>query len=188
MVAAEYSNKDQIVDILSRSFNDNKSINYIIRQGTRRLESIKGLMAYSFEMCKAFGQVFLTEDKKGCALILLPEQKKVNLRSILWDVKLISCCIGVSNLKRVIQREGKIKSLQPVGKLCYLWFIGVQPEEQNKGIGGALLTEVIHHAEQQNRTLCLETSTEKNLPWYQKFGFKIYNELDLGYRLYFLKK
>jgi hypothetical protein len=24
--------------------------------------------------------------------------------------------------------------------------------------------------------------------WYKKFGFKIYNELDLGYKLFFLKK
>lgn len=188
MVVAEYLDKNHIVDILSRSFSDNKSVNYIIKQDERRQNRIKYLMEYSFDVCKEFGEVFLSDDKKGCALILLPEKKKTNLKSILFDARLIFSCIGFSNVKKAAQREGKIKSLQPSDPLYYLWFIGVQPEEQNKGIGGALLTQIIHDAEQQNRTLCLETSTEKNLPWYKKFGFKIYNELDIGYRLYFLKR
>ena len=71
--------------------------------------------------------------------------------------------------------------------MYYLWFIGVDPKEQNKGTGSTLLKDVIHQASLKNRSVYLETSTSKNIPWYEKFGFKIYNELDLGYRLYFLK-
>lgn len=34
----------------------------------------------------------------------------------------------------------------------------------------------------------LETSMPENLPWYERFGFRIYDRLELGYTLYFLKK
>jgi ribosomal protein S18 acetylase RimI-like enzyme len=72
--------------------------------------------------------------------------------------------------------------------MYYLWFIGVDPKHQNSGIGTTLLNEVIKDSESKNRSIYLETSTMKNLPWYKKFGFDVYNELDLSYKLFFLKK
>lgn len=188
MMAANYNDKPIVVDILAKSFNDNKSVNYIVKQDSKREQRLKMLMEYSFDVCHLFGDVFLTENKKACALILLPDKKKTNLKSILLDLKLIFSCTGLSNVKKAMDREAKIKKLQPKEPMYYLWFIGVDPAEQNKGIGSKLLTEVINEGGTKQRTICLETSTVKNIPWYEKFGFKIYNELDLGYKLFFLKK
>ena len=188
MIRADYKDKEFIVDILTSSFADNKSVNYIIKQDSKRMERIRNLMDYSFEVCYMFGDVFLSDNRKGCALIVIPEKKKSTLKSILLDVKLILKSTGLSNVKRAMDREGKIKKLQPQEPTYYLWFIGVDPKEQNKGTGSTLLREVIKQGELKNRPVTLETSTLKNIPWYEKFGFKVYNELDLGYRLYFLKK
>jgi hypothetical protein len=188
MIRAEYNDRSRVVDILTTSFDDNKSVNYIIKQDNKRVNRIKKLIEYSFDMCYYFGDVFLTDDKKGCALILLPDKKKTNLKSILLDIKLIISCLGLSNIKKAMERETKINKLQPEGLKYYLWFIGVDPNEQNKGIGSALLNEVIKEGLSKQRPIYLETSTLKNIPWYEKFGFKIYNKLDLSYRLFFMKK
>ena len=185
---AEYKDKGLIADILTKSFNDNKSVNYIVKQDGKREQRLRSLMEYSFDICYLFGDVFLSDDKKGCALIVLPDKKKSNLKSILLDLKLIFNCTGLSNVSKAMDREAKIKKLQPKELLYYLWFIGVNPADQNKGIGSNLLSEVIDEGMSKQRTICLETSTVKNLPWYEKFGFKIYNELDLSYKLFFLKK
>ena len=48
MVKAIYSDKPLVVDILSKSFNDNKSINYIVKQDGKREERLRKLMEYSF--------------------------------------------------------------------------------------------------------------------------------------------
>jgi hypothetical protein len=188
MIRAEYKDRGDIVNILINSFDDNKSINYIIKQDKKRLQRLKKLMEYSFEVCYLFGDVFLTDDKKGCALILLPDKKRTNFKSILLDVKLIITCTGLANLAKAMTRESKIKKLHPKELMYYIWFIGVDSNEQNKGIGTDLLKELIEQGLSLNRSVYLETSTLKNIPWYKKFGFKIYNELDLGYRLYFMKK
>jgi len=135
-----------------------------------------------------FGDVLLSDDKSGCALIVLPDKKKTSLKSILLDLKLIFSCIGLSNVKKAMDRESKIKKFHPHEPFYYLWFIGVDPEKQNIGTGNTLLNDVIKQANLKNRSVYLETSTLRNIPWYEKFGFKIYNELDLGYQLYFLKK
>ncbi len=188
MIKARYQDKEIVTDILAQSFDDNQSVNYITKQDKKRAMRIRKLMAYSFEVCYLFGNVFLTENKKACALILYPDKKKTTLRSILLDIQLIFSCIGIENLKKALARETRIKQLQPKGMLCYLWFIGVKPECQNRGIGSNLLNNILKESEKKKRPVYLETSTLKNLPWYNKFGFTIYNELDLSYRLFFLKK
>jgi ribosomal protein S18 acetylase RimI-like enzyme len=184
---AEYTDKSLVVGILSQSFDDNKSVNYLLPQDGQRDQRLRKFMEYSFDVCHLFGDVFLSDDRKGCTLILLPDKKKTNLKSTLLDLKFIFQSIGLSNVKKAISRESEIKKHHPKEPLYYLWFIGVDENEQNKGIGSKLLSEVVEEGRKQNRTVCLETSTVKNLPWYQKFGFEIYKELDFGYKLYCMK-
>lgn len=72
--------------------------------------------------------------------------------------------------------------------MAYLWFIGVNYLFQHAGTGSNLLNEVIEFAQQKDLPVFLETSTNENLPWYNRFGFQIYSELELGYKLFFLKR
>ena len=188
MIRAQYEDKPLVVEILSNSFEDNKSVNYVINQDRSRKRRICRLMEYSFDYCNMFGDVFLSDDRNSCALAVLPDKKKASLRSILLDIKLALTCIGLPNLKKAMDREARIKAVHPGDLMYYLWFIGVRPEVQNKGIGSSLLTEMITQSNAMKRPLYLETSTLRNLPWYKKFGFKVHNELDFGYKLFCLKR
>ena len=188
MKRAEYKDKERIVDILAASFDDNKSVNYIVKQDKKRSERMRKLMEYSFDVCYLFGDIFLSEDKKGCALIVMPDKKKTTFKSILLDAKLALSVIGLSNIKKAMNRESTINKLHPKQPFYYLWFIGVDPSEQNKGIGSKLLIDVINEAKTKGRPIYLETSTLKNIPWYEKFGFSVYNKLDFGYELFCMKR
>lgn len=186
MIKSTNNNKPLILDILTKSFDTNQSVNYIIKKDGKRNKRIHALMDYSFEICKRFGKVFLSEDKYACALIVYPDKKKTTIMSILLDLKLILKCVGFQNLKKTLRRESLIKKVQPKEKMTYLWFISVSPEKQGHGIGGKMLLEILESSKMENRPVYLETSTLSNLPWYKKFGFKIYHEDDIGYKLYFL--
>jgi GNAT superfamily N-acetyltransferase len=188
MIKADNVDKKLVIELLSRAFDDNQSVNYIVRNDDKRTERIAALMDYSFEMCSLFGEVWLSDDRKACALILYPQDKKTTLSAILLNIKLIFKAIGISGIKNALDRESKIKSKQSKEPMTYLWFIGVEPTEQGKGIGSKLLQEVITHAETRQLPVYLETSTVKNLPWYESHGFKTYEQLDLTYTLYFLKR
>lgn len=187
MIKANNKDRKLIVELLTQSFKDNQSVNYVIRQDMRRLQRIRALMHYSVEVCSLFGDVWITENKKACALILYPHLKKNTLQSVWLDVNLILRAIGVGGINKVIKRENLIKAKQVKGQMAYLWFIGVNPLYQHSGIGSLLLKEVLADAEKKRLPVYLETSTEKNLPWYQRFGFKIYDKLVLTYVLHFLK-
>jgi ribosomal protein S18 acetylase RimI-like enzyme len=188
MIKAKYSDKKLIINILSSAFDTNQSVNYIIPQDKSRARRIRTLMEYSFDICYSFGEIYLSDDKKACALILLPEKKKITWKSILWDARLAFTCVSLPLVGRVLDRESKIKRFHPDKPFYYLWFLGVDSQEQHKGIGTKLLKEVIEVANAQNRPIYLETSTLKNIPWYEKFGFKVFNELYLTYKIHFLKR
>jgi hypothetical protein len=187
MIKATSADKQLIVKILTDSFRDNQSVNFIIQQDKRKAARIKALMEYSFEICLLFGEVYLSDDKNGCVLIIYPDKKRTTRRSIYLDIRLVIRCLGIKNLLKTISREATIVKQHPNELMYYLWFIGVGTNQQQQGIGSNLLQEIINESTKQNRMICLETSTLKNIPWYQRFGFKIYKEIDLGYKLFFLR-
>lgn len=184
MKRAKYSDKKLVADILCKSFDDNKSVNYIIKQDKKRALRIKKLMEYSFSVCYLYGDVFLSDSRDACVLLLYPEKKKSTIKSLLLDIGLIFSSLGFFNLFKAMQREAVIKKVYPATAIYYLWFIGVEPSQQSKGVGSKLLDEVIDKAHSEKRTICLETSALKNIPWYERHGFTIYKELDFGYKLY----
>lgn len=188
MTQATKKDRSRVIEILSGSFDSNQSVNYIIPQDAKRAKRFRALMEYSFDVCSLSGDVFLSEDRSACALVLYPDQKRTTLRSLLLDLRLIINCIGLSHLKKALAREDAIKKLRVKDARYYLWFIGVAKEQQGQGLGSKLMQELIEHSRQQNLDIYLETSTPENLPWYQNMGFGIYQELDLGYRLFFLKR
>ena len=188
MIKATSQDKSLVVRLLAESFQENKSVNYIVRQDDGKFNRIRALMDYSFEMCFQFGEVWLSEDDKACALILFPHQKRTTIRSIWLDIKLVFSAIGLSGLSKALDREGKIKAKQPKIDMAYLWFIGVDPVFHHEGIGSKLIKEIISESDAKQLPIYLETSTVKNLPWYKALGFQIYNQLELNYTLFFLKR
>lgn len=186
MNIATKADKEHVIEILSASFDDNMSINYVVKQGPGRELRIKYLMSYSFDVCLEKGIIYLSNDKTACAMILLPEKKGNILKTLIRDVKLGVHCIGMLNVVKVLKREKYLKKYHPGEPFYYLWFIGVHPNFQNRGVGSAFFNEVLDLCDSKARPIYLETSVLLNLPWYEKYGFGIFKELRLGYKLYLM--
>jgi ribosomal protein S18 acetylase RimI-like enzyme len=188
MRKAELKDIQLVTHILSQAFSENMSVNYVVKQDRNRLTRIEKLMQYSFTTCIDFGEVWISENEEGCALLLYPDKIKTTFKSLLRDIKLAVAVIGLERLPLVLRRESWIKKNHPAGAFCHLWFIGVNPGYQKKGCGGDLLKHVIHRAEIKNRPIYLETSVDLNLPWYQRFGFDVFHTIELSYKLYLLRR
>ncbi len=129
MQKATAIDKALIVEILTKAFDDNKSVNYIVKQDERRIERIRELSSYSFEMCLRFGEIFISEDRAACALILFSDKKQTTAGSVTRDLRLIIKAMGLSNLTRALKREKAINSIHPPGLLYHIWYIGVEPQQ-----------------------------------------------------------
>jgi N-acetylglutamate synthase-like GNAT family acetyltransferase len=79
------------------------------------------------------------------------------------------------------------KKLHPKS-LLYLWFIGVIPEYQGKGIGSVLLKEISELCTKRKMPIYLETAMEENIPFYQRLNFQLYKILKVPYTLFLFRK
>ena len=188
MIKAKSSDKKLVCELLMSSFADNPSVNFIISGNLRRKARLAALMNYSFDQCMRFGEVWLSDDKEGCALLLFPQKKRTSIVTFFLDLKFIVCTVGLRQLPKVLRRERLLDLKRPKHDMAYLWFIGVERGSQHNGVGSRLLSQVLAQCQLLDLPVLLETSVPGNLPWYGSFGFRIYDELDLGYRLYFLAK
>ncbi|GAA4803296.1 hypothetical protein GCM10023231_35360 [Olivibacter ginsenosidimutans] len=187
VIPATTEDKALVIKILADAFQENKSVNYLVKQDRKRQQRLEYLMDYSFDLCWRFGKVFLNKDKTAVALLLYPDQKRVDLKTLLLDLKLVLRTIGLRKVKKALHREARIKAQYPSKEICYLWFIGVESKARQKGKGSEMLRLVIEEAKKQDKSIYLETSTRKNILWYERHGFHIFKTLDFGYSLYLLK-
>jgi ribosomal protein S18 acetylase RimI-like enzyme len=188
MRRAEETDRALVVDILAKSFCDNKSVNDVVKQDRHRDRRIKALMEYSFDLCLSFGEIWIGAENKGCALILFPQRKRTTLRSMLLDLKVATRAIGLSRVVAIARREEAIKRHHPQEDIAYLWFIGVDPKSRRQGIGSSLLQHIIQRAQTTRKSIYLETSAVKNVVWYKGFGFELFETLEFSYTLFLLRR
>lgn len=178
------SEKQIIIDILHKSFMENMSVNFVVKQDKKREARIKKLMEYSYFQGIEYGEIYISKDQNACAIVLDPARKKTTLKSVIWDLKLVFGCMGIFNVSKVLKREGEIKKNHPTFPFLHLWYIGVNPEVQGKAKGTELMGRIIHDAKMRNLPIYLETSNPKNFPFYEKLGFNLISEMsNLGYTL-----
>ncbi len=61
----------------------------------------------------------------------------------------------------------------------YLATLGTEPDAQGRGLGTAVLTPVLEECDRHGIAAYLESSKERNLDYYARFGFRVTRELRL---------
>lgn len=62
----------------------------------------------------------------------------------------------------------------------YLPMIGIDPVQQGRGIGSALLAHALAAVDRDHAVAYLESSNPKNVPLYERHGFKVIGEVQAG--------
>ncbi|MDB5245985.1 MAG: family N-acetyltransferase [Segetibacter sp.] len=192
MIKAGKIHKQVAIDILSECFESNKTVNYIIKQDSRRKERIRDLIDYSFDACINCGQTYFTDDFSGVIICSMSDDKLPILEEALLTAQFVLKVTGIEGIGKALKREQYIQQFHPdESEFLYIWFIGLKKTEQGKGVGSQLLQEIINKSNEQKVPVYVETSSERILNFYKKFGFEVYHVADeevFGYKLYFLRR
>ncbi len=68
----------------------------------------------------------------------------------------------------------------PEEPLWYLPLIGVEPNPQGRGIGGALMRHAVARCDQDEALAYLESSNPRNISLYERHGFEGMGEIQVG--------
>jgi GNAT superfamily N-acetyltransferase len=57
--------------------------------------------------------------------------------------------------------------------------LGTDPAAQGQGVGAALLAPILARCDAEGIPAYLESSKDRNVPYYQRFGFEVTGEIQL---------
>lgn len=87
--------------------------------------------------------------------------------------------IGWDGLRRIPAMTAT-ERLHPPEPHWYLALLGTDPSQQGRGLGSAAIAPVLARADRDGVGCWLESSKEKNVPFYRRHGFEVVDTHDLG--------
>ena len=74
----------------------------------------------------------------------------------------------------------QIDRSHPQQPYWYLGILGIKPSQQSKGYGSALVKQILDRCDRHSQLAYLESSNSANLPFYQRHGFEVIDEIQTG--------
>lgn len=187
MIKARLKDKERVIEILSKAFEQNPGVNELIKQDHKKTLRINCFMRYIYQICFLFGKILISDDGMACALVLYPDRMKFSLRVIGWNLNLMCSVLGFEAALKILRQEALIKRQYPRDSY-YIWFIGVDDTYKNMGIGSDLMEELIADADRRRRPMFLETAASGQLNWFKKMGFELSSESEAVWGHYSLRR
>ena len=159
--------------------DDDPVISHIFRNDARREA---GLRAYFGTQMRSdympFGGCYTTEGYTGSA-VWAPAGKplRTGLGGLLTMLPVLPYV--AANLRTTLRLLTLVEAKHPHEPHWYLATLGTAVEQQGKGVGGALLRPVLEHCDAEGLPCYLESSKERNLPFYRRHGFEVVEEVPL---------
>jgi GNAT superfamily N-acetyltransferase len=164
---------------LARAFDDDPVMQHLFPPGTRsRASRVARFMALGTKAAIGDGTAYTTAGLTGGAIWHEPGRWKVPVRETLRDIpeamRVLGrrAPVGMATLRAIETRH-------PTEPHWYLGILGTEPAEQGKGIGGALMAPVLERCDTEGLPAYLESSKERNVPYYERYGFRVTGEVDL---------
>jgi len=121
---------------------------------------------------------WMTREGTGAALWMPPGTSKLSFRESLAEA-LPFLPEGLPRLGKVARFETEIKKRWPKEPHWYLAVLSVSPEAQGRGHGSALLEPGLAKADEQGVGAYLETQRERNVGFYERFGFELVEKIEI---------
>jgi ribosomal protein S18 acetylase RimI-like enzyme len=166
-----------ITRLLVRAFDDDPVANFMFA-GRRRREW--GLHSFfSSQLRRQYmphGHVYTTEDVSGVALWGPPDRRRNAVLELLQLLPTAPFLVSPRTIN-ALRLMFKVEGLHPTEPHWYLFTLGTLPERQGQGVGSALLRSMLSHIDELGEPAFLESSKERNVPLYSRFGFEVVDEL-----------
>jgi ribosomal protein S18 acetylase RimI-like enzyme len=164
-------------DVLARAFHDDPAWVWILPDDSRRSDVLPWLFRVGFDVTAA--DVWATTGHlRGAARWLPPGRAPMRVAPTLRALVATPFRLGAAT-GRFLAYGRAVETLRAriaPGPHWYLAGIGVDPSEQHRGIGSALLGPGLEGAAHDRLPCVLLTNNEHNLSFYGSHGFEVVDE------------
>lgn len=168
----------ELTAALARAFDDDPFINWMAAQDARRARRVYDAMSVALSKVSwALNEVYTTDGIHGGALWAPPGKWKMGL---LQQLMLTPTMARITTWKRMPKVLGGINAIEkkhPSQPHFYLFVLGTDTVHQGKGVGTQMLAPVLDRCDREGIPAYLESSKEKNVPFYEHNGFKVTEQI-----------
>lgn len=165
-----------LVETLVAAFVDDPVMTWVVPDGQRRLQILRSVFEVAVDVNQPHGEVYTTDPTPVAGAVWIPfgcqptgeEAEQI----VAWYVEAFE--ENGQRARAVLELMDGCHPGQPHDYLC---FLGTRPEWQSRGLGSALLGEVLERCDRQGRPAYLEATNEAGRRLYLRHGFEVTGEI-----------
>lgn len=164
---------------LARAFGDDPVMAWLFGEDAgRRGARLERFFGHEAKRHRRHGEVLTTADRVGAAFWAPPGGWRTSTADLLRSVPFIGVAVG-PRIPRAMRGFKLIDAAHPRAPHWYLAAVGTDPPAQGRGVGASLLRPVLDRCDREGLGAYLESSKERNISYYQRFGFAVTGEIPL---------
>ena len=164
--------------VLARAFQDDPVMACIFPDEADRRERLPPLFETWMEHIHLpHDECWTTDDRAGAALWDPPGTWRIRFIAQLSLAPRIVRVFG-TRLFVALQLLDALQARHPNAPHAYLALLGADPVKQGQGIGTQLMAPMLARCDRDALPAYLESSNEKNLPFYRRHGFELLDTYD----------
>jgi ribosomal protein S18 acetylase RimI-like enzyme len=174
--AATASYEASIIDVLVRANWEDPAARWVWPDSQQFLTHFPSFVRALGGKAFAHGSAHYVDGYTGAALWLPPDVHPDENALIALLERTVSEQIQ-KDFFPVLEQMGRFHPSEPH---WYLPFVGVDPSQQGKGFGSALLQHILIQVDRDNMLAYLESSNPRNIPLYKRHGFELLGSIQIG--------
>ena len=174
-------NVSEASSIAARAFQDDLIDSYFFPNPDERREILPAFYEYRLNFAVRYGVVYATSPNiEGIAAWLPSDLGEMSMWQMMrsggfklfrkLEYKIPSKMMAVKDYVR------SLRTKNAGDKFIHLEILAVEPKSQGMGYAKKLLEPMFERIDSEGLPCFLETATEKNVPFYQRFGFEVVEE------------
>jgi ribosomal protein S18 acetylase RimI-like enzyme len=176
MTATTASDEASIIDVLVRANWEDPAARWVWPDSQQFLMHFPSFVRAFGGKAFAHGSAYYVDGYVGAALWLPPDVHPDENALIALLQQTVSEQIQ-KDFFPVLEQMG---SYHPSEPHWYLPLMGVDPSQQGKGFGSALLHHTLMQFDRDNKLAYLESSNPRNIPLYKRHGFELLGTIQIG--------
>lgn len=164
---------------LARAFDDDPVMIWLFGDKSgKRVKRLARFFAHEAHRHQKHGQVLTTADHEGAAFWDAPDTWRPGFADLIRSLPILGPAINV-RIPRSLRGFQVIEAAHPRAPHWYLSVLGTDPPAQGKGVGRTLVQPILDRCDREGLGAYLESSKEKNISYYERFGFTVTGEVRL---------
>ena len=174
------SDLDELDATLADAFSDDPMLHWIYPDTGTRAQFTREFMRGALEIGFPRGHVYATGANEGAAIWAPPDIDLFDDATIAQFFGMLAEHIGARS-EEVGNGLLQINEHHPHDEPhFYLFVLGTRRAKQGGGLGSKLIRDVLDRCDRQGLAAYLESSNIRNVPFYERHGFKVLAEVEVS--------